>query len=140
MNRIIDDFEVSDGRLLGVWSANASSNHWISRELQSTFEATRIEWPALRNHILCMAPITKLAVGAFMSSLGVKCQTKSWEAHDRDRQFGENQSIDIRKSESLRTEGNARINEVSAMRPDLARVIEIVHISRYLTVLKLTFK
>jgi len=64
-----------------------------------------------------------------MSSLGVKGRPKSWEAHESDQQFGENESIDVGKSQRLRKEGNARINTVSAMRPGLAKIIEKVHIS-----------
>jgi len=64
-----------------------------------------------------------------MSSLGVKGRTKYWEAHERDHQFGQNESIDIGKSQRLRKEGNARINKVSAMRPGLAKIIEKVRIS-----------
>ena len=55
----------------------------------------------------------------------------SREAPERDQQFGENESIDIGKSQRLRKEGNAWINEVSAMRPGLAEIIEKVRISRY---------
>jgi len=76
-----------------------------------------------------MAHVIPLALGAFISSLGVKGRTKSWEAHERDQQFGENESIDIRKSQRLQNEGNARINKVSAMKPSLAKIIEKVHIS-----------
>jgi len=101
----------------------------MTRKLQSTIEASGIEWPALRNHIPCMAHVIELAVCAFMSSLGVKGRTKSWEGHERDQQFGENESIDIGKSQRLRKECNARINKVSAMRPGLAKIIEKVHIS-----------
>ena len=101
----------------------------MTPELQSTLEASRIEWPALRNHIPCMAHIMQLALGAFMSSLGVKGCTKSWEAHERDQQCGENESIDIGNSQRLRKEGNARINKVSAMKPGLAKIIEKVRIS-----------
>jgi len=103
----------------------------MSHELQSTLEASGIEWPALRNHIPCMAHVIQLASGAFMSSLGVKGRTKSWETHERDQQFGENESTDIGKSQRLRKEGNARINKVSAMRPGLAKRIEKVRISWY---------
>jgi hypothetical protein len=46
-----------------------------------------------------------------------------------DQQFGKNESRDIGKSERLRKEGNDRINEVSAMRPGLATMIEKVGIS-----------
>jgi len=126
---VLDRFELADGRLPGITMDNASSNYSMTRELQSTLEASGIRWPALRNHIPCMAHVTQLALGAFMSSLGVKSRTKSWEAHERDQQFGENESIDIGKSQRLRKEGNARINKVSAMRPGLAKIIEKVRIS-----------
>jgi hypothetical protein len=76
-----------------------------------------------------MAHDIHLALGAFMSSLGVKGRTKSWEAHERDQQFGENESIDIGKIQRLRKEGNARINKVLAMKPGLAKIIEKVRIS-----------
>jgi len=104
----------------------------MTRKLQSTLEAFAIKCPALRNHIPWMAHIIQLAIGAFMSSLGVKGCTKSSEAHERDQQFGENESIDIGKSQRLRKEGNARINKVSAMKPGLAKIIEKVRISWYL--------
>jgi len=42
-----------------------------------------------------MAHVIQLAWGAFMSSLNVKGHTNSWEAHERDQQFDENESIDI---------------------------------------------
>jgi len=76
-----------------------------------------------------MGHVIQLALDAFMSSLGVEGHTKSLEAHERDQQFGENDSIDIGKSQRLRKEGNARINKVSAMRPGLAKIIEKVRIS-----------
>jgi len=98
-------------------------------ELQSILEASGIDWPAFRNHILCMAHVIQLALGAFMSSLGVKGRTKSWEAHECDQQFGEHESIDVGNSQRLRKEGNARINKVSARRPGLGKIIEKVRIS-----------
>jgi hypothetical protein len=122
-------FELTDGCLLRITTENASSNDVMTRELQSTLEATGIKWPALRNHIPSMVHVIQLALGAFMSSLGVKGHTKSWEAHQRDQQFGENESIDIGQSQRLRKEGNARINKVSAMKPGLAKIIEKVRIS-----------
>jgi len=126
---MLDRFELTNHHLLGITTDNASSNYWMTRELQSTLEASGIKWPALRNHIRCMAHVTQQALGAFMSSLGVKGHTKSWEAHERDQLFGENESMDIGKSQRLRKEGNARINTVSAMRPGLAQIIEKVRIS-----------
>jgi len=47
------------------------------------------------------------------------------------KQFGGNESINIGRSQRLRQEGNARISKVSAMRPDLAKIIEKVRISGY---------
>ena len=126
---MLDRFELTDGRLLGITTDNASSNHSMTSEPQSTLEASGIEWPALTNHIPCMAHVIQLPSGAFMGSLGVKGRTKSWEPHEFDQKFEENQSIDVGKSQRLRKEGNARINKVSAMRPGLAKIIGKVRIS-----------
>jgi hypothetical protein len=126
---VLDRFELTDSHLLGITTDKTSSNYLMTRELQSTLEASEIEWPALRDHVPCMAHVIQLALGAFMSSLGVKGRTKSWEAHERDQQFGENESMDIGKSQRLRKEGNARINKGSAMKPGLAKIIEKVCIS-----------
>jgi len=126
---VLDRFELTNGSLLGITTDNAFSHYLITRKLQSTLEASGIEWPALRNHIPCMAHVIQLDVGAFMSSLDVKGRTKSWEAREHDQQFGANESIDIRNSQRLRKEGNARINKVSAMKPGLSKIIEKVRIS-----------
>jgi len=74
---IVDRFELTNSRLLGITTDNASSNDSMTRELQSTLEASGIEWPALMNHIPCMAHVIQLALGAFMSSLGDKGRIKS---------------------------------------------------------------
>jgi len=92
---VLDHFELTEGRLLGITSDDASSNYMLTRELQSTLEASGIEWPALRNHIPCMAHVIQLALGAFMSYLSVKDCNKSWEAHERYQQFGENECITL---------------------------------------------
>jgi hypothetical protein len=76
-----------------------------------------------------MAHIMQLAIGAFMSSLGVQGFPKSWEAHEYAQQFGENEHIDFGKSQRLRKEGNARINKVSAPKPGLTQIIDKVRIS-----------
>jgi hypothetical protein len=78
-----------------------------------------------------MGHVLQLVLGAFMSSLSVKAHTKSWEAHERDQQFGKNDSIGNGKSQRLRLEGNARINTVLPMRADLAKIIGKVRTSRY---------
>jgi len=119
-------FELTNSCFLGITTDNASSNYSITWALQSTLEASGIEWPALRNHIPCMAHFIQVALGVFMSSLGVKSHTKSWEGNERNQQFGENESTDIGKSQRLRKEGNARINKVLAMKPGLAKIIEKV--------------
>jgi len=103
----------------------------MTHELQSTLEATGIESRTLRNHIPCRAHDIQLDLGMFMSCLGVKGCTKSWEAHERDSQFGEDESSDIGKSQRLRKEGNARMNKVSAISVGLAKIIGKVCISRY---------
>jgi len=128
---VLDRIELTESWLLGIMTDNAFSNYSMPRELQSTLEASGIEWPALRYHIQCMQHVIQQALGAFISSLGVKGSTKSWKAHEHDQQFGENESINIGKSQRLRKGGNARINKVSAMTPGLARIIEKVRISRY---------
>jgi len=106
-----------------------SPNYSISEELQSTFEASRIEWPTFRNNIPCMAHFIQLGIGVFMSSPGVKGHTNSWETNEHYQQFGENESIDTGQSQIHWTEDNSRINKVSAMRLGLAKIIEKVHIS-----------
>ena len=92
---MLDSFELTDGRWLGVTIDNASSNYSKTWELQSTLEASGVECPALRNHIPCMTHVIPLSLDAFMSSLGVIARNKPFEAHERAQQFGENQSIDI---------------------------------------------
>jgi len=131
LKEVLHRFELTDGHLLGITTDNVSSNYSMSRKLHTTLEASGIEWPALRNHLPHTAHVILLALGAFVSTLRVKGPTKSWEAHEHDQQFGENERRDIGKSQRLRKEGNARINKVSAMRPGLAKIIEKVHISTY---------
>jgi len=74
---MLDCFELTDGPLLGITTDNALSNYWMTRELQSTLEDSGIEWLALSNHTPCMAHVIQLALGEFMSSLGVK--GRMWE-------------------------------------------------------------
>jgi len=78
-----------------------------------------------------MAHVLQLAICVFLSSLSVKGHPKSWQVHEHDQQFGENESIDIGKSQRLRKEGIAPINNVSAMSSGLAMIFEKVCISRY---------
>ena len=98
----------------------------MTRELQSTFDAAGISWPAMRNYIACMVHVSQVALGAFMRSLGVKGHTKSWEDNQRNQQFGENECTDIGYSQTMRKKTTARINKVSAMSSGLAKIIEKV--------------
>ena len=68
---MLDHFELTNGRLLAIVTDNASSNYSMTREFQSTLEASAIKWPAPRNHMPFMAHLIQLALGAFMRSLGV---------------------------------------------------------------------
>jgi len=106
-------------------------NYSLTHELQSTLEASAIQWPAVTNHISCMAHVIQLGLGAFMSSLGFKGSTKFSEAHDRNQQFGENETVDIGKSQRLRKEGKVWIDKVWRMKPVLAKIFDNVHISQY---------
>jgi hypothetical protein len=95
LKNVLDRVELTNGHLLGITTGNASSNYSMTNSLQSTVEASAIKQPALKYHRPCMVCAIQLALGAFMSSLGVKGHTKSWEAHECDKHFGENESIDI---------------------------------------------
>jgi len=103
----------------------------MTREFQTVLESSGIEQTALRNHTPCMVHVIRLPLGEFKSSLRVQGRTKSWEAHERAQQSGENDSTEIGKSQRLWKQGNGRINKVSAMRPGLAKTIEKVRNSRY---------
>jgi hypothetical protein len=128
LKEVFDRLVLTNSRLLAITTDNASSNYLMISELPSTLEVSRIEWVAFRSHILCMTHVIQLAQGAFICSLGVKGRTKSWEAHERNQQFGENESIDVGKSKRLRIEANARINKVSAMKTGVAKIIDEVRI------------
>jgi hypothetical protein len=128
---VLDRFELTDSRLLVITIENTSSNYLVTRELLTTVGDSNIEWPTLRNHNPGMAHVTQLGLGAFMGGLGAKGRTKSWGGHERNEQFGGNESTDSGKSERLRKEDNARINKVSAMRPGFAKIIEKVRVSTY---------
>jgi hypothetical protein len=128
LKEVLHSFELTDSRLLGNPTDNASSNYLTSRKVQYTLAASGIELPTLRNYIPCMVYVPQLALGAFMSSLGVEDRTKFWEAHERDQQFGDHEGTDNGKSQRLRTEGNVRMNKVSDMGPGLAKIIEKAHL------------
>jgi hypothetical protein len=67
-------------------------------ELNTTLVASGIDWPALRNHIRCIAHLIQLALGALMSFFRVNGGTMSWKVYERDDQFEANGSPAIGKS------------------------------------------
>jgi len=87
---VLDCVELTDGCLLGITTGNVSSNYSMTCELQSTLEVSGIYWPGLRNDLPCMVHFIQLALGAFMSSLGIKGHTKSSDDYECNPQFGEN--------------------------------------------------
>jgi hypothetical protein len=124
LKEVLNRFELTDSCLLGITTDNASSNYLITWELQSTLDTSGIVWPAMRNQIPCIAHIYLLDLGTFRPSLRINGGTKSCKAHECDQQFGENKITDIWKRQRLGKEGNARTNKVSAMRLDLAKILE----------------
>jgi hypothetical protein len=82
---MLDRFELTDCRLLAIKTDNSSSNCLMTRELQATLDASSIMWPAMTNHLPCMAHTIELALGAFISSLGVNGRMESWEAHELEQ-------------------------------------------------------
>jgi hypothetical protein len=125
-------FEHTDGRLLGIMNNNAFSNYSMSRIVQSTIEAFHIEWPGLRNDIQCTAHVISLAFSSFMRILRANGSTELWQADECDHHIGENEIMDIGMSQTLRIEGNARINTESALTPGVAKIIENGYISTYI--------
>jgi len=123
---VVYQCELTNCRLHGITTDISLSNYSMTCELQSTLEPSEMEWPAWWKHIPCTAHVIQLTLRTFSSSLGGKGGTKSWNAHERDQQFGENESIDIGKSPRLQKPGNARINKVSAIRPGFTMIIEEV--------------
>ena len=102
----------------------------MNHTMQSALKALGMKSPTLRNHIACVANAIQLAMYAFMNCLGVKCHTKSCEAHDHKQRFVHSENTEIWMSHKLGQECNARINKASAMRPGLAKMIEKVPSSR----------
>jgi hypothetical protein len=124
LKEVLDCFELTDGHVLRIMTNNAASNYSTTRHLQSTLEEPGIEWVEMRIHIPCMPHIIHLASCASRSSFSLNGHTKSWEAHKCNQQFGEIESTDIGKSQRLQKEGNARINNVSAMRLGQVMIIQ----------------
>jgi hypothetical protein len=57
LKEVIDHVELNAGWILEITTDNASSHYSMTSESQTSFEAFRIDGPALRNLIPCMAHI-----------------------------------------------------------------------------------
>jgi len=128
LGEVLDRVELTVSHVLGITTDNGSANYLMTPELQPPLDHSGFQWPAMRNHIVCMAHIVRCALCGFISSLGVIGRTKSLEAHKHNQQFGEIKSTVIGKSQRLGKDGNARINKVSALRLVLGKIIEKVQI------------
>jgi hypothetical protein len=84
LKEVLDHFELTDGHLVRIATHNASSTYSMTHKFQATLEVFGIQLTALRFHIPRLPHVVQLALGAFMSSLGVKGRTKSWKAHGRN--------------------------------------------------------
>lgn len=94
-------------------------------------QVSGIERPMMRNHIPCMPHCSRVSFGAFITTIDVEGCTISWESHLRNQQFGQTETTDNAKSQRLQQERNARINNMSAMKPGLPKIIQREYISRY---------
>jgi len=101
LKEVLVQFELRDGHVLAITTDNYSSNDLMTRELQSTREASGVEGPKSGHLIPYIAHVIRLALHVLMSHLSVRGCSNSWEAHEHDQKFGENESIDIGKSQRL---------------------------------------
>jgi len=77
---LLDHVKLTDGHVVGIMPVNAFSNYLMAHEPQLTLGAFGIHSPWFWNLIPSMEHVIQPAQGAFMTSLGVKRCTKSWEA------------------------------------------------------------
>jgi len=82
LKKIVNHSKVTNKRLLGIVTDNASSDYSMTLAQQSTLDASVILYNTIGNYIPYMAHVIQLALGAFMSSLGVKGRTKSLVSHE----------------------------------------------------------
>jgi hypothetical protein len=92
LKEVVDRFELTNGCLTGVTTDNASSNHSMTYELQSSLDVSTMEMPALGYHIPCTAHVVQLAHGLFMSCLGVEGCTNVLENHEHSQQCADIES------------------------------------------------
>ena len=124
LRSVMRRFDLDGSRILGITTDNASSNYAMARKLQESLAIVGHEWDAARNHVPCMAHVIQLALGAFMSSLGVKGRAKSWAEHERDKQ-SEQVSRDKGKAKAQASK-KSRIDRVDGLNAGFQKIIEKV--------------
>ena len=123
----MDRFGLTDGRVLGITTDNASSNYAMVKELQRSLKAMEVDWSAAQNHIPCMAHVIQLALAAFMKSLGIQGRNRSWEDGVRDA-LTEEQG-------GKKKMGRCRIGKIEILKAGFNKIIEKVRARRVKTVL-----
>ena len=108
-------FGLINGRVLGITTDNASSNHTMVKELQLSLKAMEVHWSAAQNHIPCMAHVIQLGLAAFMKCLGIQGRNRSWEDGVRDA-----------LSEEQGKTGGSRIAKIDRMKTGFNKIIEKV--------------
>ena len=116
---VMGRFGLENGRVLGIMTDNATSNYAMARELQKSLKSMEVEWSAAQNHVPCMAHVIQLALSAFMQSLGIKGQSKSWEEGVRETL---NEDSNGRKGKV----GCTRVKKVQDMQVSFSKIIEKV--------------
>jgi len=71
INDVLARYGIQD-RILSFTTNSASNNQKITEALNNAWRLLSVEWCQLENHILCMAHVVQLILGAFMSSIKVK--------------------------------------------------------------------
>ena len=71
-----------------------------------------------------MLYVIQLYLVELMSNLGVKGRTKLWQANEHDKQFEENESAALAKSQKLQKAGNTSISKMVVMKIQLSEIFE----------------
>src|SRR5437588_4604079 len=71
INKVLAEYGIQH-RILGFTTDSASNNKTVTQALNKALGSLSDEWSLIENHILCMAHVVQLILGAFMSSIKVK--------------------------------------------------------------------
>jgi hypothetical protein len=85
---VFHHLEITHSRLFGITTDYASSTYLLIVKVQSTLHAAAIKWPVSRIHVICIAHIIYLELGAFRSGYGIMLQvSKSKRRKDKRRKY-----------------------------------------------------